>query len=399
MSGGDNYLEKIMTGAFTTFERRAEPKLYCLAILTLLLSVVSHAVIAAEAFDAFINKVDIPDKMIAGKTYTAKVSVKNIGSAMWTSTSGISLALTQESNKDWNISAIALDSNDRIKPGEFKSFVFPITATTNTGVYTMQFVIAKNGKPIGPESLATNVVVETRTNRVGFISQLMPNTMNAGQKYSIVVQFKNEGTVNWTRKGGYQIGLKSKSKTWNVKRVRLNENDIIAPGTIATFRFDLVAPDEPGIHNIQWQMQRWNDWFGEPAPMQQITVVESGSNTGAEFVYQDIEGLKQGNQLFAIVKRGDIIPVNITFKNTSDEAWTEGHYSLNSQNPPNNLTWSVDRIDLKPNEVIKPGQIKAFNFKIMAPLEPGIYHFQWQMVKGFNTWIGEKTEDIVVTVK
>lgn len=353
---------------------------------------------AEVAFDAFINKVDIPEKMIAGKTYTAKVSVKNTGSAIWNSSSGIRLTLTRGSKKAWKISPISLEGKS-IKPGEFKTFKFPVEAASNTGVYTLQFIVSKNGKQISQKSLAKNIVVETRSNRVSFISQLMPNTMNAGQKYSIVVQFKNEGTVNWTRKNGYQIGLKSKNKKWSIKRVRLSKSDIISPGTVATFRFDMEAPNDPGIHKIQWQMQRWNKWFGEPAPLQQIVVVESGSHTGAEFVYQNIEGLKQSNQLFTIVNRGDIVPVNITFKNTSKETWTQGHYSLNSQNPSNNLTWSVDRIELKDNEVIKPGQIKAFNFKIIAPLEPGIYHFQWQMVKGFNQWIGERSEDVVITVK
>lgn len=353
---------------------------------------------AKNAFDAFINKVDIPDKMIKGNMYTAKVKVTNTGSATWTSTSGISLSLTSDTHKNWDLASVDLNSGP-IKPGDSKIFVFPVAALINTGVYTLKFKIEKDGKQIGPDSLPTKVVVETRSNRVGFISQLMPDNMNAGQKYQIVVQFRNEGTHNWTRNSGYQLGLKSNVKQWNDFVVNLSSNDNIAPNTIATFRFDFYAPNKPGLYNVQWQMKHGSKWIGEPAPMQQVNVVESNSRSGAEFVYQHIKGLNESNGLFTVVERGEIIPVNVTFKNTSEENWTAGRYSLNAQNPPNNMTWSVDRIDLKDNEVIKPGQIKAFNFKIIAPLEPGIYQFQWQMVKGFNDWIGEKSENISITVK
>ncbi|MDX1812294.1 MAG: NBR1-Ig-like domain-containing protein, partial [Gammaproteobacteria bacterium] len=318
----------------------------------------------------------------------------------WSSATGIHLSLDADSASQWDINDLTLESNERVAPEGFKTFVFPITAKVETGIYSLRFVLKRNGKPVSDKSLAHKVVVETRANRVELVSQLMPNTMNAGQKYNIVVQYKNNGTVNWTRKHGYQLGLKINNKLWKMKRIRLKKNEVIAPGSVATFQFELTAPNKAGLHKIQWQMQKWNRWFGEPAPIQQIKVVESSSQTGAEFVYQEIKGLKHdGNQLYAIINRGDIIPVNLTFKNTGKENWTEGHYSLISQNPANNMLWSLDRIELKPTEVIKPGQIKAFNFKIMAPLEPGIYHFQWQMVKGFNQWIGERSEDIAVTVK
>lgn len=365
----------------------------------LLLLTINSPLHAAEAYDAFITKVAVPEKMILGRNQRIKVTIKNTGSSFWNRGSNISLGLTSDTNKDWRASSIAIARDETIKPDETKTVTFLLNSVPQTGVYSLQFELRRDGKPFGQKSLVKNVVVETRSNRVDFISQLLPNTMNAGQKYSIVVQLRNEGTVNWTRDKGYKLGLKSSRNIWSVTEILLDKKDVIAPGETATFRIDLQAPNEPGIYDIQWQMQRWSKWFGEPTPKQQVAVSESSSLTGAEFVYQRIPELKQGNKPYAIVERGAIVSVNVTFKNTSDEVWTEGRYSLNSQNPPNNLTWSVDRIDLKPGENIRPGQIKAFNFKVIAPLKPGIYHFQWQMVQGFNTWIGEKSEDVVITVK
>lgn len=359
----------------------------------------ASAGIAAPAYDAFITKVDVPTKMILGRNYTAKVTIKNTGTANWNSSSGISIGLTRNTNSEWKADSFKIASDSTIKSGKSKTFNFPLKAISQTGVYSLQFELRRNGKSLGQKSLTKNIVIETRSNRVDVISQLMPNTMNAGEKYAIVVQLRNDGTVNWSRRDGYKLGLKSRRSSWNTTTFALAKNEVIAPGAIATFRFELEAPKEPGIYDIQWQMKRGRKWFGEPTPKQSINVIESSSITGAEFVYQRVPGLKQGNQAYAIVNRGDIVSVNVTFKNTSDEAWTQGHYSLISQNPPNNLNWSVDRIELKTNETIRPGQIKAFNFNLMAPLKPGIYNFQWQMVKGFNDWIGEKSENIVITVK
>lgn len=354
---------------------------------------------AAPSYDSKILKVELEDKMLVSKTYRAVIEIKNTGAESWSSRSDITLEATEVSSRSWGISPVRLNEADFIKPGQTKTFVFNIDSPSGTGIYDLQFQLKRSGQAFGEASKKMDIVLETPNNRVKFISQLLPDTMNTGQEYTIVVQYKNNGSSTWDSSDGYRLGMLQGSNTWNQSQISLDKNAVVATGNIATFRFTVQAPETPGIYPMQWQMQIGRRWFGEPTPLQNIKVMESASSSGAEFVYQDIPGLQKIGELYTIFERGNVYPVTITFKNTSEEPWTEGHFSLNAQNPANSLTWSVDRVDLKKNEVIKPGQIKTFSFKVIAPLTPGIYNFQWQMVMGFNSWVGEKSENVSITVR
>jgi len=368
-------------------------------LLIMLLAFSSMAIQAEKALDAKITKIKINQKMLVNKNYTAKITVRNTGATTWTKGGGFAIAATSKTNDLWNVPETALESNARVKPGETTSFNVNVKALSRTGIYSLQFEMQKNGQTFGDKSKTENIVVETRSNRVKFISQLLPNTMAADESYSIVVQFKNNGTSTWTRNKGYKLRLISKKKVWNISRVKMAKGDIVPPGDIATFRFKLKAPSKLGNYPIQWRMQKGSVYFGETTPVQKITVTKSKVKKGAEFVYQNVPGLNKSGKLYAILNAGDVYPVTLTFKNSSKKTWRQGLMALNAQNPENNMTWSVDRVELRKNESIKPGGIKTFNFKIITPLKPGIYNFQWQMVEGFNNWIGAKSENIAITVK
>lgn len=368
-------------------------------LLVVLLTFASLNIQAENALDAIVTKIKINQKMLVNKSYTAKITVRNTGATTWTRANGFALAATSKTNELWNIPRTLLESNERIKPGDTKDFKINIQALSRTGIYSLQFEMQKDGRSFGKKSKTQNIVVETRSNRVKFISQLLPNTMAADESYSIVVQFKNNGTSTWTRNKGYKLRLISKKNVWNISRVKMSKGDIVTPGDIATFRFKLTAPGKMGTYPIQWRMQRGRTYFGEATPVQNITVTKSKVKKGAEFVYQNVPGLNKSGRLFAILNAGEVYPVTLTFKNSSKKPWRQGLFALSAQNPENNMTWSVDRVELHKNETIKPNGIKTFNFKIITPLKPGIYNFQWQMVEGFNNWIGAKSENIAITVK
>ena len=351
---------------------------------------------AASAFDAVIKNLHVEQNLIVNRSYTATMEVKNTGSQTWTADKAVTLGFTRATSASLRLpSRVLLNSSDQIKPGQSKEFKFKLTAPANTGIYQLQAVMQQSGDPFGAVSKKIDLVTETHVHRVKFISQLFPETMEAGQEYNIVVQFKNTGSATWDASRGYKLGLTAGGNVWDIRQIPLDKSAVVTTDQLATFQFQLKAPDKAGIYPIQWQMLRGKRWFGEKTPVQHISVKESGSSSGAEFVYQDIPALQSINQQpFAIFERGKIYSVALTFKNTSDESWADGRFSLNSQNPPNSLTWSVDRVDLKTNETVKPGAFKTFSFKVIAPLKPGIYNFQWQMVKGFSDWFGEKSENI-----
>lgn len=251
-------------------------------------------------------------------------------------------------------------------------------------------------------TLLAQAAIGTRSNGIKFVSQVVPDNVQAGQSYTVTIQYKNN-TRNALPPNHYQLGLiKPKSKrTWGVNRIDPVGNRAISPGDILTFRFKIQAPSRPGIYDFQWQLRSNGQWLGEPTPPTKITVRTTGNVTQAqaEFVFQKVPGLKKLGEYYAILERGKAYPVTIMFKNTGSLPWRSTVFSLRAQNPAHNLTWTIDSVDLNADEIIKPGEFKAFKFNILTPAEPGIYNFQWQMYQDGVKWFGEPSENVAITVR
>ena len=92
---------------------------------------------------------------------------------------------------------------------------------------------------------------------------------------------------------------------------------------------------------------------------------------------------------------GQSYSVSVTMQNSGSKSWTAGKIQLASQNPQDNSTWGLSRINLPGN--VPAGQNFTFNFTATAPGTPGNYNFQWQMVQG-NSPFGTSSTNVAVAV-
>ena len=89
--------------------------------------------------------------------------------------------------------------------------------------------------------------------------------------------------------------------------------------------------------------------------------------------------------------------VSITIRNTGITTWTfTGNHKLGSQNPQDNQTWGIQRVNV-PYSIV-PGAQAIFNFNVQAPSTPGVYNFQWRMVQEWVEWFGDFTPNVTVVV-
>ncbi|TSC71293.1 MAG: RHS repeat-associated core domain protein, partial [Parcubacteria group bacterium Gr01-1014_70] len=103
---------------------------------------------------------------------------------------------------------------------------------------------------------------------------------------------------------------------------------------------------------------------------------------------------------------GQTATVSVTMKNcrpTGDcsglTTWTTGGtnpYRLGSQNPQDNTTWGLQRVNVP--TTVSPGQSATFTFTITAPSTPGTYNFQWRMVQELIAWFGDFTPNVAISV-
>ncbi|MBA5687511.1 cellulase family glycosylhydrolase [Rugamonas apoptosis] len=93
-----------------------------------------------------------------------------------------------------------------------------------------------------------------------FISQQVPNSMEAAQPYTVSVTYKNTGTTVWHGDGPHPFKLGARNPTdnqdWGLDRVELAPGERIAPGQLKTFTFTVTAPE----HTEGAQLERNFQW-------------------------------------------------------------------------------------------------------------------------------------------
>lgn len=371
-------------------------------IFTLFISFVSDSGAAETDTSndrAEIVSADVPEAMEVGQSYTVSIRVKNTGAMPWTRQDGYGIG---SRHRYWTTHRVDLDPADKIAPGQSVMFKFRVTAPAQSGTYDFQWQMQRDDRFFGPPTTLHRIVVESGSNRVKFIGQVVPSAMDVGGEYTVMVQFKNLGKTTWTGSSGYQLVSQNpaSNKTWGVDRVKLDTDQNVGPGEVATIRFKIRAPLRPGDYDFQWQM--YNDklgFFGERTPMQRVVVGGAGRGNDAEFVMQELPGLVNAPTPYAVLTRGQNFQVKVMFKNVGTTMWKPETHRLTSQKPRNNLNWFIDHVDLGQREEVKPGEFKTFTFTAVAPAQPGIYDFEWQMSQDTIGSFGAASPTVKVTVR
>ncbi|MGH9933342.1 MAG: PKD domain-containing protein, partial [Pyrinomonadaceae bacterium] len=107
-----------------------------------------------------------------------------------------------------------------------------------------------------------------QTNAATFVSQSVPTTMTAGERYTVSVTMRNTGNTTWGAAHLYRLGSQSPqdNSLWGRARVYLPAG--VAPGAEVIFNFAVLAPysgaDEPPPTPFQWRMvQDGVGYFGD----------------------------------------------------------------------------------------------------------------------------------------
>jgi hypothetical protein len=95
--------------------------------------------------------------------------------------------------------------------------------------------------------------------------------------------------------------------------------------------------------------------------------------------------------------QGGNYSVTVSMKNTGNVIWPAGGvFRLGSQNPQDNTTWGMSRVNASAD--VSPGSVCAFVFNVKAPATTGVYNFQWKMVQDGVAWFGPITPNLAINV-
>jgi hypothetical protein len=98
-----------------------------------------------------------------------------------------------------------------------------------------------------------------------------------------------------------------------------------------------------------------------------------------------------------MIADGRTYAVTIEMRNTGGEVWRPGRIRLRSENPPDNTTWGINRVDLPDGANVNPRSKVIFSFNV-TPRTLGKQLFRWGMVRENVGPFGQKNAPVWVTV-
>ena len=197
-----------------------------------------------------------------------------------------------------------------------------------------------------------------------FVSQNTPATMTAGEKYTVTLAMKNNGTTSWSVAGGYTLGVKNPDGNgiWGLSSVSVGGT--YAVNAQKTFSLVVTAPAQPGTYNFQWQMMQSGVYFGDASLNVAVNVVAPVPD--AEFVSQGAA---------TAVNASTSRTFSITMKNTGNTTWNATDHVLTPIGDASN--WAV--VTAPVGATVAPGAQRTFAVTLKSPAALGYYDMQWQM--------------------
>ncbi len=267
--------------------------------------------------------------------------------------------------------------------GTVTSVLTITVGNTSPGTYAIQAVATS-----GSITKINNMQITVPTpDDAAFVSQNVPVSMAAGQRYNVSARIRNTGSNTWTTTG-YKLRSQSPQDNtrWGMNRVNLAAQ--VPSGSDAVFNFVVTAPTTPGTHNFQWRMLRVGVAdFGQYTTLIPINVYATKPLDSA-FVSQSIA---------TVMNPGVTYTATVRMRNTGTNTWTLANADkLGSQNPQDNYIWNLSRVNV-PSNVAPNGEVN-FVFTVRAPSTPGTYNFQWRMLRVGVAWFGQFSPNLSITV-
>lgn len=253
------------------------PGLFIISMLLFFSSTLAQSTIDNSKF---VNQ-SVPERMSPGESYNLVLTFENNGTTSWVPGDyRLRISPLTSSASEWSINE--MDLTQRIESGNTASFEVKVTAPSTEGVYPFSAKLIHNNFEFGEQSTPVNITVTKQVNileglnSAAFVEQTVPQVMETGKSYKVMISFTNTGKTTWST-GLYRLVMLDASgkaytgSTWSTYSQSLSES--IPPGGSKVFNFD-ISSMLPGTYTVQWRMaSSETGLFGDVTSPAVITVV------------------------------------------------------------------------------------------------------------------------------
>lgn len=376
--------------------------------------------------------------------YTVPVSytIQNTGNIVWfndNSKPAGTFALRMLTTNPYYHSSVFYDPNSwlatnqismidgRVSPGNSTIFSFNIKTPSVNGIYAEQFGLVLDGATAYPDSSQMSFSANVSDYRFTVVSNNIPSSLIAGQKYSGKITLRNTGAATWYADGNtptntHAIRLMTpgyvshpfadKTDTdWagSFNQVKMTTPSA-APGQTADFNFDFIIPYDMRTYNSRFQLVL-DGVYIIPDLIQANTSVAAISPSFTQQpggIHPSLEPLAKGQ-----ISTGKLI-----IRNTSNFVWysddvrptqlrggavrvvMSSPYYRSSPFGSSDTYWlgTVNQIKMT-TPIVNPGENAVFDFTWKAPMQSGTYYERFTLALDGYALFPDIGMQLVTTVR
>lgn len=230
---------------------------------------------------AFVSQL-LPEQIAPGDKFKAFIQYRNTGKRSWSRNQGYRLAaVAPNSMKNWGIDKVELDAKENVLPGQTATFAFTAVAPAKPGDYPFQWQLYQDGRrffgdatPVTAVRVGASQAGRSESLDAEFVSASVPERLQADTTYSVTLLFKNTGEEPW-RAGLVVLRPRGASGnlTWLTDRVDLVPGEVVEPGDIKAFEFNIHTPVDAGKYGFQWRLtDERGESFGDASEPRQLAI-------------------------------------------------------------------------------------------------------------------------------
>lgn len=314
-------------------------------------------------------------EMEGGENSTLSIEVTNKGTATWSAETYFMLSTTKASEKylssakeTWKSEA----AGKSIAPGETATFNMVLTASHLGGFGTFEVFPMLNGTLKLEKYLSIPVQNNGSYFDYNLVEMDIPeDTLKPGEPMTVTIKMENTGDSVWRNSGTNRVALGAENPRDHVSRVLAEpsnrlatmEESEVAPGEIATFKVNIVAPLRDGLYREYFApVIEGITWLPHRDNYIEFTVENVSSNArylGGRFMLESFEP-------------GERKTVELQFENTGEDSWLQDGDAPFTAGITKNPQLQVSSIRLKEEEVA-PDENGTLRMSIQAPNSEGVF--------------------------
>ncbi len=284
-----------------------------------------------------------------------------------------------------------------VSPGESIEMELPICPIETPGEYMMKVDMVKEHVTWFGErgDSAVKISVRVKALRRGELRvHGLPERIRAAGEVVVDVVLTNTSESLWPAAGSHPVHLTYHCLTEQGEMVvhnglRTSLGNDLAPGASVALKARVFVPSTSGTYRLQWDLvQEDVTWFGMDWPQMRVKGLRCGELR--------VQGLPER------IRAASEVVVDVVLTNTSETVWpAAGSYPVHFT-----YHWLTKEGEMAVHDGLRTslgndlahGTSVALKARVLAPLSPGTYLLQWDLVQEDVSWFGMDWPQTLVKV-